>query len=291
MATITYSPTVADLTDLFTVESFLELTPGADPNANLIQFFITALSAKITEALGHSVQYVSLADWASGTYQNGQLILPSANNPGAYSFRCISNGVTANSAPASWPQTVGQTVTDGTMSWANVGAGVNVSELRNGTGQQAMMLRQFPVNTLGSVEMFGVFQTPAVNDSVDGVLLEVKGTVQRGTVWLRGITSFPFYGPALMIRGVKSIRFNYGYGYWTPGQEALSIAQPAGVSALPYDLKEAATEIVGLRFRQRRNLGNVSTGEGPERITFFIKDLTDAAKSVIEKYKDVVPWN
>jgi hypothetical protein len=293
---------LTDLTDLATVETFLGLSSGnvADP---LLQIFISSTSIRVGEFLSRNFPYVILPDWAQGSYTNGQLILPVANNPGGFTFRCSVAGVTNASAPSSWPQTVTNTIADGTVTWLNVGAGVNVSEQRNGKGQREMMLRQYPVNTLGSVEMYGVPQVAATADNIDGWVLDTIGLQRRGTVALRGIAAWTAWGTGGGLyqfrSGTLSIRFNYGFGYWTPGQ-ALSnggtptdpLPPPAGVQALPFDLKEAVTEMVSLRFKQKARWGDTGMGMGPERVNYFLKEMHESTQAALLAYKDQVPlWN
>jgi hypothetical protein len=61
-------------------------------------------------------------------YTVGQVILPTNNNPGNYVFKVTTGGTPANirnnafpTAPP-WDQTLGHTVTDGTVVWTNIGA-------------------------------------------------------------------------------------------------------------------------------------------------------------------------
>jgi Bacteriophage tail sheath protein len=61
-------------------------------------------------------------DWAATTAEVlGALIKPTVANTGSYVFRCTTAGTTGASEPATWDQTVGGTVTDGTVTWTNVG--------------------------------------------------------------------------------------------------------------------------------------------------------------------------
>ena len=45
-----------------------------------------------------------------------------ANNPGLYEFQANATGGTSGGTePSSWPQTLGATVGDGSVTWTNVG--------------------------------------------------------------------------------------------------------------------------------------------------------------------------
>lgn len=61
-------------------------------------------------------------DWGAGeAVVVGALVLPSAGNAGKYVFQCTTAGTTAATEPAAWPQTVGETITDGVVTWVNIG--------------------------------------------------------------------------------------------------------------------------------------------------------------------------
>lgn len=293
-------PQPGDLTDLFQVETFRGLPTGNIDEA-LLQIFISSVSSRISQILSRNFTYVVLPDWVAGTYASGFLIKPSLNNAGGFTYQCSVAGVTNGSAPALWPQTVTNTVGDGGVTWLNVGAGVNVTELRNGHGQREMMLRLYPVNVLGSVGLGGTPQVAAVNDSTDGWLLDVVGVQRRGVVSLRGISAWSTGGGYASFGGGSSkIRINYGYGYWTPGQAVLlsggtadqPAAPPSGVQVLPYDLKEAVTEIVALRYIQKDRWGDTGMGMGPERVNYFLKEMHDSSQQALMAYQDKVPiWD
>jgi len=296
---VAYTPQQIDLTDLATVEEMQQLSSG-NADEDYLQLLITAASTSILEVLGRHIEYVLPPDWtASKAYSNGQLIVPSGGaNPGGYSFRCTSGGVSASVEPTSFPQTVGNTLNDGSLIWANVGQGVNTSEVLNGLGNNRLGILGFPVNSVGSVEIYGVFQTLAPSDSTDGVVAEIYGTRQRGMLYFRGIATWPFSGATNFVRGPQNIRVNYSKGWWTPGQAVTLLSgtpsspagPPSGVTALPIDLKNAATELAILKYRQRNRLGDSSVGEGPQRVTYFMKEMTDSVANVLNRYSDKSPW-
>ncbi len=61
-------------------------------------------------------------NWAATTTETvNALIKPTAGNTGAYVFKATTAGTTGASEPGTWDQTVGGTVTDGTVTWTNVG--------------------------------------------------------------------------------------------------------------------------------------------------------------------------
>jgi Bacteriophage tail sheath protein len=83
--------------------------PGL-PNSGVLTTTLTVNSA------------AALADWQSThAYAQNTLIKPGVGNAGGYVFRATVAGTSGNSEPATWKQTVGGTVTDGTVTWINVG--------------------------------------------------------------------------------------------------------------------------------------------------------------------------
>lgn len=306
---VQYSPQADDLTDLASVELFLQAAGQGFPPGNVdeqkLQMFISAASPTILNYLGRKLRYIAPSDWAATTaYVNGNLVVPTSPtaNPGQYTYRCSKAGISAASEPALFPQAVGQTLIDNGVIWTNVGLLVNTSETRDGNSQTRMVLRNYPVFSFGSCEVNGVYQTGVIDDVTDGVGISITGLNQRGELYVRGTPSWAYSGISLLPRGHQNLRINYGFGYWTPGQALLAgttgsdgsvtpAAPPAGVPALPLDIKEACTELVALRYRQSRRWGDTATGEGPQRITYFVKEMQDATQMALNRYRDVVPWN
>jgi len=106
-----------------------------------------------------------------------------------------------------------------------------VTEVRDGNGTAAMLLRQFPVASVTSVTID------------DTALLTTAYSVRDGKVELED-------------------------SYFTAGTANVTIVYTAGVSVCPYDLEQAVIEHVALRYRDRTRAGLGSQSSGGESATF-----------------------
>lgn len=74
-----------------------------------------------------SITFTAANSWATAhatatAYAVGDIVRPSSGN--GHLYLCIVAGTSAGSAPT-WPTVSRQTVTDGTVTWAEIGGGVN----------------------------------------------------------------------------------------------------------------------------------------------------------------------
>jgi hypothetical protein len=78
----------------------------------------TVTNPAITHTLANSWATAAATTTA---YTLGQVVRPSAGN--TYAYRCVVAGTSGGAAPT-WPTVVGTTVTDGTVTWLNIGTAV-----------------------------------------------------------------------------------------------------------------------------------------------------------------------
>lgn len=67
---------------------------------------------------------------ATKSYPLNYTIKPSHNNAGGYIFKVTVSGTSNGTEPASWPQTVGNTQTDGGVTWTNLGTNTGTGACR-----------------------------------------------------------------------------------------------------------------------------------------------------------------
>jgi hypothetical protein len=132
-------------------------------------------------------------------------------------------------------------------------------ETRDGTGGQRLQFACFPVNAVQSLTIDGQAVPPAPSSKAAG---------------------YSFSPTQLSVRGY---RFNHG-------AQNIVIAYTAGYSTTPPDVAQACVELVALRYRERTRIGEVSRSLGrAETVTYAQKDMSDAIKTLLQRYRLVSP--
>lgn len=62
-----------------------------------------------------------------------------------------------------------------------------------------------------------------------------------------------------------------------------------GFIEVPEDIRFACLELVGLRFKEKDRLGEVSKNLGTQTVSYSQKDISDFGRAVIRQYKRVTP--
>lgn len=91
-----------------------------------------------------------------------------------------------------------------------------ISEVRNGTGMEELMVLQPPIINVYSVNFSGSSVTLAASDSVSGVVWDTEKLSLRGGVSMFG--TMPNYYQTRFPRGYRNIRINYLSGWQLPNQ-------------------------------------------------------------------------
>jgi FtsP/CotA-like multicopper oxidase with cupredoxin domain len=130
------------------------------------------------------------SDWKANTaYKVGDRIKPSQNNPGGLMYRVQKAGTSGATEP-NFPQTRGETVTDGTVVWYTGGQGPGVPNQLYPSGGDAMPNCLHGSST-ANIHFHGTHTTP--NTTGDNVLLFVRpalrinGQIQPGDAFVNSM--------------------------------------------------------------------------------------------------------
>lgn len=67
------------------------------------------------------------------------------------------------------------------------------------------------------------------------------------------------------------------------------VQPPPNAAIAPDDLQQACLQQSALLFKNRTRVGDMSTGEGPERINYFVKDAHPSTLELIKRHREVFP--
>lgn len=124
-------------------------------------------------------------------------------------------------------------------------------EQRQGHGGHALTLAHYPPRTLLAIR-------------IDGQAVPVTACRLHGRQLIRDDGVFP--------RGSR-----------------LQLHYEAGFAQVPPDIEQAVIDLVALRYRERDRIGHQSKSLAGETVTFFIGELSPAARAALIRYRDVVP--
>lgn len=94
-----------------------------------------------------TITYTAANSWSPAAatttaYVVGDIVRPSTGN--GHLYRCIVAGTSGGSAPT-WPTVSGQTVTDGTVTWAEIGRGITVIDAADPSWSTATLTARMAV--------------------------------------------------------------------------------------------------------------------------------------------------
>ena len=150
-------------------------------------------------------------------------------------------------------------------SWLNRTISVQTyNEIYDGTGQDTLMLSNYPIVAVTSISIYGVAQT----------LLNANDFTSTG---------FSITNDQTQLYG-QNITFDRG-------RQNVAVSYSAGFATLPLDIEQACIELCALKYKNLRGekIGVVSKGLAGETTTFFVGDMTQSVKTLLQQYKNVVP--
>lgn len=148
-------------------------------------------------AVGFTLANMPPPDWTANTVESRlNLIKPTTGNAGGFIYIAAGTaGVTGTSAPT-WDQTIGNTVTDGGVSWVNIGAGAvpqydtSGQMLVQGAWQGSAPVVITPTNDVIHFDMdYGLTETTTVTTTGSTVTID-NPTCNEGTCQASDIGRF-----------------------------------------------------------------------------------------------------
>ncbi len=125
---------------------------------------------------------------ASTSYSVGDIVMPTIGNETGLAYYCKTAGNSGSSEP-SWPTTIGNTVTDGTVTWQAISAFQELTEFVSSKIQSITSSVVFTLNTADVSNLDDYYNKWfAVNleNSLNGYVLDYKGSTAEVTI--RGTT-------------------------------------------------------------------------------------------------------
>lgn len=132
------------------------------------------------------------------------------------------------------------------------------NEVRDGTGGARMMFADFPVTVVASVVVDGR-PIPASLDALS--------------------PGYRFDDTSLILTGYA----------FTKGMSNVQLSYTAGYASAPLEIEQACIELISLRYKERDRIGFQSKSLAGETVTFFIKDMPDSVRTILNNYRKVVP--
>jgi len=153
-------------------------------------------------------------------------------------------------------------------------------EIRDGTGAHVMNFREYPATAVAWVAVNGVSILPAPNTVTPGYRFTRTQIILQGHRFAQG------YG---------NITLNYTAGYGPPSggwfeDPWLTAPQPDGsIPWVPFDLEQACIELVSWRYMERQHIGQSGKSLEGANVTYSVQDLPPDVKTVLDRYRRVVP--
>lgn len=138
------------------------------------------------------------------------------------------------------------------------------AETYSGKGTTRLELRQYPVQAVTAV-------------SVDGVAIQARPAL--GTLSASTIAGFVYDEVAVMLVGYR----------FTRGMQNVVVSYSAGYDAVPADVEQAVTDIIGDWFKYRDRIGVTVQAIEQQSTSFVNTPMPARAKDVLAQYRNVRP--
>lgn len=130
-------------------------------------------------------------------------------------------------------------------------------EIRDGNGKHFMLVQEYPVAEILSV-------------NIGGRDIPKSNSVAEAGYFLNGRVIYLRHGFAFE-RGIGNVAISYKAGY----------------DKCPDDLSQAVVEMVAHRYRERDRIGHSSKSIGGETVAFTITDFPVRVRTILNNYKQV----
>lgn len=132
----------------------------------------------------------------------------------------------------------------------------NYTETRDGTGTKTLMLKNYPVTAVSSVQILS-----------PGVVSPLPTSLVQGTDYLFTPYALKMYA-----------------GVWPKAVGNVVVSYTGGYAAMPPDLARAATKYAAMRYRELERLGQKSKMLGGETISYDLDEFPPDVLGVVNRY-------
>lgn len=134
------------------------------------------------------------------------------------------------------------------------------TDIRNGTGTKSLVLPNYPITAVSSVEI-------------------IAQPLQPGLI----------PPPAVLTFGIQFTFDDYGLRYiggvWPKGTANIKVSYTAGYAAMPGDLAHAGAKLCAMRYRELERLGQKSKSMGGEVVTYDVSDMPADVLAIVQRYQ------
>jgi hypothetical protein len=145
------------------------------------------------------------------------------------------------------------------------------TEKYDGHGGKVLTLLNYPVTAVTSVTVNGQSIPASPNGVAPGFVFS------RFAIYLIG--SWP-----VMTQNNMQQAYDFARGF-----QNISVTYTAGFATTPLDVAQACIEMIGVKYKERTRVGEVSKSIAGEVVAFSQKDMSDNVKTILLQYKRIVP--